>query len=78
MNAQDRAVQVAIDAYLKMRDDVGSCTDGGCVIKRPVGMHTNGGCRCTTDYVKMQRMMYVFNNLKDAIMWHPNWRTKNV
>ncbi len=22
------------------------CSDGGCVIVKPVGMHTNGGCRC--------------------------------
>ncbi len=22
------------------------CTDGGCVVKKPVGMHTNGGCQC--------------------------------
>lgn len=23
------------------------CRDGGCVIKKPSGMHTNAGCRCT-------------------------------
>ena len=22
------------------------CTDGGCVVKKPEGMHTNGGCQC--------------------------------
>ncbi|MEQ5857278.1 hypothetical protein NFI08_16515 [Halomonas sp. EF61] len=22
------------------------CTDGGCVVKKPNGMHTNGGCQC--------------------------------
>lgn len=22
------------------------CLDGGCVFKKPVGMHTNGGCKC--------------------------------
>lgn len=22
------------------------CGDGGCTIKQPTGMHTNGGCRC--------------------------------
>lgn len=25
------------------------CSDGCCVIKRPKGMHTNGGCRCLRD-----------------------------
>ena len=78
MEAEDAAVQKALDAYLQVRDYVGGCSDGGCVIKRPIGMHTNGGCKCSTDYVKMQRMMRVFNNLKDAVMWHPNWRVKNV
>lgn len=23
------------------------CSDGGCLIEKPRGMHTNGGCRCT-------------------------------
>ena len=23
------------------------CSDGGCAIEPPRGMHTNGGCRCT-------------------------------
>jgi hypothetical protein len=22
------------------------CSDGNCVVLRPTGMHTNGGCRC--------------------------------
>ena len=22
------------------------CTDGGCVVKKPEGMHANGGCQC--------------------------------
>ena len=22
------------------------CTDGNCCIKKPEGMHANGGCRC--------------------------------
>jgi hypothetical protein len=23
-----------------------ACGDGGCIIQRPQGMHTNGGCHC--------------------------------
>ncbi len=23
-----------------------ACSDGGCVVRRPSGMHTNGGCDC--------------------------------
>jgi len=26
------------------------CGDGGCQIKRPTGMHTNGGCQCRPEY----------------------------
>lgn len=25
---------------------VNGCGDGNCRIKKPTGMHTNGGCRC--------------------------------
>lgn len=28
---------------------IGGCSDGYCRIKRPVGMHTNGGCHCLRD-----------------------------
>lgn len=28
----------------KLKD---GCGDGGCIIKKPSGMHTNAGCRCT-------------------------------
>lgn len=49
-----------------MRDGIGGCTDGGCVIKRPTGMRTNGGCKCATDKYKAQRMMYAGQKLADA------------
>ncbi len=29
--------------------DLKGCTDGGCIIKKPKGMHTNGGCRCARE-----------------------------
>ena len=32
--------------YRRLQDAIGGCSDGYCVIKRPVGMQTNGGCRC--------------------------------
>jgi hypothetical protein len=25
---------------------VRGCGDSGCIVARPTGMHTNGGCRC--------------------------------
>jgi hypothetical protein len=27
-------------------EDMTGCGDSSCIIARPLGMHTNGGCRC--------------------------------
>lgn len=34
------------------------CSDGSCIVKRPTGMHTNGGCRCEE------------RELRRALMWY--------
>ncbi|WP_061959860.1 hypothetical protein [Cupriavidus pauculus] len=60
------ALAQALAMYDSMRDHIGGCTDGGCVIKRPTGMRTNGGCKCATDKYKAQRMMYAGQKLADA------------
>lgn len=60
------ALAKALGTYDSMRDGIGGCTDGGCVIKRPTGMRTNGGCKCATDKYKAQRMMYAGQKLADA------------
>lgn len=61
----------ALKNALKLFDDhmelIGGCTDGGCVIVRPKGMHTNGGCKCPRDRVKMQRAMFAALNLRNAV-----------
>lgn len=31
------------------------CTDGNCIIKRPTGMHTNGGCQCEKTLRRLHR-----------------------
>ena len=41
--------------------------DGYCLVKRPVGMHTNGGCTCWRDKYKAQRMMGAGQRLRAAI-----------
>ncbi len=53
-----------LDDYLTQ---LGGCSDGYCIIKRPVGMHTNGGCRCNTDKMKMQRYAYAMNKFADTV-----------
>lgn len=50
----------------------GGCSDGYCVIKKPQGMHTNGGCRCLyySDHTKLQRvgqMLRIAHELSAAI-----------
>lgn len=57
----------AIRQYDDLRDAMSSqsgCMDGGCLVKRPKGMHTNGGCKCHRDQIVSQRMMYAGERLE--------------
>jgi hypothetical protein len=71
-SAAPGAVDDSIAEYDRMRDGVGGCSDGGCVIKTPVGMHTNGGCKCWTDKMKAQRMMHAGQKLRAALARKPD------
>ena len=49
----------------------GGCGDGYCIVTgKAQGQHTNGGCRCASDRMKMQRVAMALqrfltaNNLK--------------
>ena len=57
----------AIELYDRMAQHIGTCGDGGCLVLKPQGMHTNGGCRCFEDKYKSQRMMIVGNILRKAL-----------
>lgn len=61
------ALREAIKTYDAIADSIGSCGDGGCLVKRPVGMHTNGGCRCSDERLKAQRMMRAGAILRAAL-----------
>jgi hypothetical protein len=61
----------ALADYDAVADHIGSCGDGGCLVKRPVGIHTNGGCRCANDRMKAQRMMWAGQRLATAIRQLP-------
>jgi len=61
------AMRDALADYMRLRDHVGGCTDGGCLVKRPTGMHTNGGCKCCTDRHTAQRMMIAGQRLATAL-----------
>lgn len=60
----------ALAAYDRAVASVGGCSDGACVIIRPKGMHTNGGCRCYHDKIKAQRMMSAGQQLRAAFGPH--------
>jgi len=32
-----------------------SCGDGNCIVRRNLGMHTNGGCRCVKSPIASKR-----------------------
>jgi hypothetical protein len=53
-----------LDAQL---EQIGGCGDGYCIIVKPKGMHTNGGCRCAYDRHKMQRFAFAHNRFIAAI-----------
>lgn len=60
----------AIRQYDDLRDAMSAqsgCMDGGCLVKRPQGMHTNGGCKCHRDQLVSQRMMYAGQRLADVV-----------
>jgi hypothetical protein len=63
----DNRLQAVLAEYERVRDGIGGCTDGSCVIKRPVGMHTNGGCKCFQNPIKAQRMMRAAQVMGDAL-----------
>ncbi len=44
------------------------CLDGNCTVSRPVGMHTNGGCRCHHDRHKMLKVMWIYEKFLKALI----------
>jgi hypothetical protein len=61
------AAQMALDAYESRMQQIGGCSDGGCVVVKPKGMHTNGGCRCWKNERSMQRLAMAANSLTKAL-----------
>lgn len=59
--------QVILEATKKLADrlqEIGGCTDGNCVVWKPTGMHTNGGCRCLNNQFKAQRVVSAYRNFR--------------
>lgn len=49
-----------LDSRLAM---LGGCSDGGCLVVRPKGMHTNGGCKCLDRHnpIRTQHFARIYN-----------------
>ncbi len=60
--------------YQDICNDIGGCTDGCCIIVRPKGMHTNGGCKCWVRMVKykVQRVVGVAQRLAASVLLPPD------
>ena len=61
------AAQMALDAYELRMQQIGGCSDGGCVVVKPKGMHTNGGCKCWKNQHSMQRLARASNTFVEAL-----------
>jgi len=57
----------AIDRFDLQMAMIGGCTDGACVIVKPRGMHTNGGCTCMRDPLKFQRLAVAAQQLRAEV-----------
>lgn len=50
-------MRAALAKYDEGMTAIGGCGDGNCLVERPRGQHTNGGCRCYFDRMTSQRAM---------------------
>jgi len=57
MSEIPEGIRELLDRYDMGMHLIGGCGDGNCVIERPKGQHTNGGCRCYSDRRKASRAM---------------------
>ena len=48
------------EALLSEMEEIGGCGDGGCMVHIRPGMHTNGGCRCNRDPLKMFQTVHTY------------------
>ena len=44
-----------------------ACTDGGCCIRKPSGMHTNGGCRCPEHGFNVRVALAIYRKMFDSL-----------
>jgi hypothetical protein len=60
-------LQQALDDYETGVQKIGGCFDGNCVVVKPKGMHTNGGCTCLKNDIRMKQLANVANRLVNTL-----------
>lgn len=56
-----------VKSLMKQLGDLAAtgCGNGSCQIKKPTGMHTNGGCRCYREVAELSlRLAYISDEIK--------------
>ena len=61
-------IKAALAAFEASLDDIGGCGDSSCLVRKPVGMATNGGCRCfKSDSFMAKRMAMATRRFHSAV-----------
>jgi hypothetical protein len=73
LEKQIQTLNVVAQNYIKLAEEIGGCGDSSCVVVRPKGMCTNGGCRCykyidTDKGRKIGRLLLIAGELDRATL----------
>lgn len=61
------AVNDFVDAFDAAMKDLGGCSNHGCMINPPMGMGTNGACKCLNDPHMARRFAVEVRRLRDGL-----------
>ena len=64
---------IAKETLDKRLVEIGGCGDGNCIVHKRGGMHTNGGCRCWKDGIKMQQVLRAYKTFVDTTQLLPTY-----
>lgn len=60
-------LETAANDLSKRLSKIGGCTDGGCQVVMPKGMHTNGGCKCLSDHLTARRVVHAYKTFAKSV-----------
>ena len=52
----------ARDLLTEWLEEIGGCSDGHCIVFWRGGQHTNGGCKCARDPLKLIRVLAAYKD----------------